>query len=103
MSEIKQLVEEAKQAVVETKNPAPAPAPEMLSEADKSSFELARMKQKLALAAAEKALAQNETAELNFKYLLLQLYVKYGLDTTVDALTEDGKIVRNALLNQGNK
>lgn len=97
----KQVVAEANNVVEQ--NIATVPVQEMLSDADRSSFEVARMKQKLALSAAEKALSQNETAELNFKYFLLQLYVKYDLDTTADALTEDGKIVRGALLNQGIK
>lgn len=81
-------------------NPTPA-APEFISEADRAVFEMTRLKQKLALKEAEKALAQNENAELAFRYLLLQLYVKYKLDTTADAISENGEIQRNVLQNQG--
>lgn len=64
-----------------------------LAEVDKMALELAKANRKTALAQAEKALAQNETADLAYKYVILQLYMKYGL-TEADAITEAGEIVK---------
>lgn len=68
-----------------------------LSDLDKLQLDLAKSNRKTALANAQKALAENEVAELNFKYLVLQLYMKYGL-TDADAIGEDGSIVKNGAL-----
>lgn len=73
--------------------PVSAPAPAKLAEVDRMALELAKSNRKTALAQAEKALAQNETADLAYKYVVLQLYMKYGL-TEADAITEAGEIVR---------
>ena len=67
--------------------------PDQLQEVDRMALELAKNKRILALAQAEKALAQNETAEISYKYTVLQLYRKYGLLDN-DAISEDGKILR---------
>lgn len=64
-----------------------------LSDSDKSALGLSIMNRKLALANAEKALAQHENAELSYKYLVIQLYMKYGLNTA-DTITENGDIVK---------
>ena len=64
-----------------------------LAEVDRMALELAKANRKTALAQAEKALAQNETADLAYKYVVLQLYMKYGL-TEADAITEAGDIVK---------
>ena len=64
-----------------------------LAEIDRMALELAKSNKKTALANAEKALAQNETAYLAYKYVVLQLYMKYGL-TEVDAITESGEIIK---------
>lgn len=66
---------------------------EQLKDTDKMALELAKSKRLLALAQAEKALAQNETADLSYKYVVLQLYMKYGL-TEDDAISEKGEILR---------
>lgn len=68
-------------------------SPEKLSEVDRLNLDLARTKRQTALAEAKTALANNENAELNYRYLVLQLYMKYGL-TADDALSEAGDIVR---------
>ena len=73
--------------------PATASAPAKLAEIDRMALELAKANRKTALAQAEKALAQNETADLAYKYVILQLYMKYGL-TEADAITEAGEIVK---------
>jgi hypothetical protein len=66
---------------------------EKISDLDKMALELAKSNKKLALAQAEKALAQNDTAEIAYKYTVLQIYMKYKL-TEVDAITEGGEIIR---------
>jgi hypothetical protein len=71
----------------------PSPPQEKMQEMDRMQLELAKSKRQTALAQAEKALAQNETAELNYKYVILQLYMKYGLNQN-DAISENGDIVR---------
>jgi hypothetical protein len=38
-------------------------------------------------------IGQNETSELAYKYVVLQLYMKYGL-TEADAISEAGDILR---------
>jgi len=67
--------------------------PTRLSDVDKLSLDLARAKRQTALEAAKTALAQNQNAELEYKYLILQIYMKYGL-TDADAISEAGDIVR---------
>lgn len=64
-----------------------------LADIDRMALELAKSNRKTALAQAEKALAQNETAELAYKYIVLQLYMKYGL-TESDAISENGEIIK---------
>lgn len=72
---------------------SPPQAIEKLSDVDKLNLDLAKTKRQTALAEAKTALANNENAELQFKYLVLQLYMKYGLNQN-DALSENGDIVR---------
>lgn len=75
-----------------------APTPK-LSDVDRMALELARQRRQTALAEAKTALAQNENAELAYKYVILQLYMKYGL-TDADAISETGDIVKNGALQQ---
>ncbi len=72
-------------------------AVERLAEVDRLALELAKSNRRTVLAQAEKALAQNETAELAYKYVVLQLYMKYGL-TDADAINESGEIMRGGAL-----
>lgn len=71
----------------------PNRAVEKIDEVDRLTIELAKANRKTILAQAEKALAQNETAELAYKYVILQIYMKYGL-TASDAINEKGEILR---------
>lgn len=66
---------------------------EKLQEQDRMTLELAKMNKKMATLAAEKAIAQNETAEMQYKYVVLQLYMRYGL-TAQDGIDENGNIIR---------
>ena len=77
--------------------PVATPKPEKLADVDKLTLELSRQQRQTALAEARTALAQNEKAELAYKYVVLQLYMKYGL-TDADAISEAGDIVRGGAL-----
>lgn len=68
---------------------------EFLSEQDKHALDLVKMKMALALANAEKALAQNETAKITYENLVLQLTFKYSLKEK-DIITEQGEIIRKS-------
>jgi hypothetical protein len=74
-------------------------AVEKLSDIDRMAIELAKTNRKLALCQAEKALAQHETAEVSYKYVVLQVYMKYGLSES-DAIDENGNILRGGAVAQ---
>jgi hypothetical protein len=81
-------------------DPPAAPAPtERLMDIDRMALELAKSKRQTALAEAKTALANNENAELSYKYVVLQLYMKYGL-TEADAISEAGEVLRGGALQQ---
>lgn len=63
-----------------------------LSEVDKSKLSLSIMNRKLALANAQRVLAEQENAELAYKYLVVQLYMKYGLSKD-HVITDNGEIL----------
>lgn len=73
-----------------------APTPKLM-DVDRMALELAKQRRQTALAEAKTALAQNENAELAYKYVVLQIYMKYGL-TDADAISENGDIVKNGAL-----
>lgn len=66
--------------------------PTHISDQDRTVLELAKARKLIAQANAEKAVAQNESAETNYRYLVLQIYMKYNL-TQADALNENGEIL----------
>ena len=70
----------------------PVPA-ERIVEVDRMALELAKSKRETALAEAKTALANNEKADLAYRYVVLQIYLKYGMNER-DALNENGEIVR---------
>ena len=76
--------------------PVPAATPKLL-DIDKAALDLARERRKTALAEAKTALAQNDNAELSYKYVILQIYMKYGL-TDADAISEAGDIIKGGAL-----
>jgi hypothetical protein len=64
-----------------------------IQDTDRAILEVAKNNKRLALANAEKAIAQHETADINYKYVVLQLYMKYGL-TAEDSIDENGNIIK---------
>ncbi len=64
-----------------------------LEEIDRMALELAKTQRQVSVAEAKTALANNEKSELQYKYVVLQLYMKYGL-TAADAINENGDILR---------
>jgi len=89
-----EVVDPADKYMVPNTNSVPAPKPvESLSEADKHVLEVASLNMKLARSNAEKAIAENNSADVSYRYVVLQLYMKYGL-TSTDALDEKGVIHR---------
>jgi len=79
--------------------PVPMPPQPRLSDVDRLALELAKQRRQTALAEAKTALAQNENAELSYKYVVLQIYMKYGL-SDADAISENGDIVKGGALPQ---
>lgn len=65
-----------------------------ISEEDRLKIELAKIKRQNAILNAQKAMAQSETAELAFKYTVLQVYMKYGLDSNDTIDDNTGQISR---------
>lgn len=72
---------------------------EALSDVDRLSLELAKSARFTAVAEAKAALANQEKADISYKYVVLQLYMKYGL-TPADAIKETGEILRGGALPQ---
>jgi len=73
---------------------------EKISEEDRLTLELAKANRRVALAEAEKALAKNESSEVNYRYVVLQIFMKYGMNPSADLLKEDGTVLRGGLLEQ---
>ena len=63
-----------------------------LSDIDKMALDLAKERKLTALAEAKTAMANNEKAELTYRYTILQIYYKYGLKEG-DLLSEDGSVI----------
>lgn len=81
--------------------PVPVPAvQEKLQEQDRMMLELAKSRKGTAEAQAKEAVAKAETADLAYRYLVLQIFTKYGMNAA-DALTEGGDIIRGGAIPQG--
>lgn len=74
----------------------PTPSTKLM-EVDRLVLDLAKERRKTALAEAKTSLAQNDNAELAYKYVVLQIYMKYGL-TEADAISEAGDIMKGGAL-----
>jgi hypothetical protein len=75
--------------------PTPAPTKEVLAAEDRNAFEIAKMRHQMVVRDLDLALAKKETADSEFRYMLLQLYMKYGLSPEKDNIDQNGNITRN--------
>lgn len=78
---------------VEQATPMMVQTTERLTDADKNSLDMVKMKRELALEKARTALSNSENAELQYNHLILQLAHKYSL-VDGDKIAEDGSIMR---------
>jgi hypothetical protein len=78
---------------------AATPKETRISHEDVSLLELAKARKETAAAQAREAAARSEVSEISYRYLVLQVYLKYGLNQT-DALSEDGTIIRGGAIQQ---
>jgi hypothetical protein len=85
MSKIKPVSEATETFTI----PTQPPQPPTLLDVDKLALELAKAHRQTALAEAQTAQARAENAELSFRYTVLQIYRKYGLqdNDTIDPTT----------------
>jgi len=67
---------------------------EKLAEEDRMAIEAAKNQIRLAVSNAKLALAEQEKADLSYKLVVMQVFMKYGLSSK-DSVSEDGSIVRN--------
>lgn len=98
MTKLKEVKQEVLSAEVPPAPPPPPPEKLQLQEVDRMALELAKSRRQTALAEAKTALANNENSELAYKYVVLQLYMKYGLSEK-DAITEAGEIIKGGAVN----
>ena len=76
-------------------NPESNVVQEKLSAEDINLLQVSRLNRQVAQLTAEKAIADNNTADILYKYTILQLYVRNNLSSS-DAIDEQGNIHRNA-------
>lgn len=69
--------------------------PEKVSDADLLSLERANLKRQVAQANAQKAIAESETAEMTYKTVVMQIFMKYKMNES-DTMTQEGVINRTA-------
>lgn len=79
--------------------PSPTSVPDKLNDIDRMALNLAKSRKELAYSEAKNAITTSQKADLEYQYVVMQLYVKYGL-TLDDGITEDGSIVIGAKLKQ---
>ena len=91
----------AVEAAVEVPVLAPAAMPiSKLLDIDKMALDLAKSRAQTVLAEAKTAAVEAQNAELGFKYVVLQIYMKYGL-TDKDAINDSGEIIRGGAAQAG--
>lgn len=76
-----------------TPSVTPSALPTRLSDADMQNLERQNNKRQLTQARAEKAVADAEVSELQYKNLIMQLFMAYNLGKN-DSISQDGSIVR---------
>lgn len=74
-----------------------------MHESDRFALEIAKLNRKVANAEAQAALSKNETAELQYRHVVLQVYLKYGLNENDTINSETGEIIKNGNLADGEK
>ncbi len=77
-----------------------AKGPERLSDEDMLTIERANNKRQIAVANAKAATAEAEAAEMGYKNLVMQLFLKYGLSQE-DAINPDGTVKRGGVAANG--
>lgn len=87
------LVQEAPSSGSVVEKPAEVVSMRLL-DVDKLSLDLAKAHNQSALSEAKVAQVKAENSELVFRYLVLQLYRKYGLSDT-DSISEAGEIIKS--------
>jgi hypothetical protein len=98
---VEPTVQEPSPFVQASGNAQPPQVPDVLVPEDLRVFEISLSNNKLARLTAEKAIAEANSADANHRYIMLQIFVKYGL-TAQDAISEQGAIVRGgAVQKQG--
>lgn len=90
----KDFIPPTSETVVEPFEKLVEPPHEVLAELDRLALEMSTLRKSLAEANAREALAKAELAEMSFKYLVLQVYRKYGL-ADGDNIDSNGNIIRN--------
>ena len=68
-----------------------------ISEVDRLNLELSKAQKKIVTMQAEKAIVQNELADMIYRYNVLKLYMKYKLSED-DAIDESGTIILGGAL-----
>ena len=66
---------------------------ERISDNDRFAMELLKLNRKVSVLEAEKAILSSQNADANYKYAVLQLYMRYGLSQD-DTIDDSGKIIR---------
>lgn len=74
-------------------NPAIVKTAESISESDKATLDIAKMKQEVALANTKAALSQSELSKVAYDNIILQLALKYKMSHG-DKIEENGQITR---------
>lgn len=74
--------------------PVPEALPTKLSDVDRLALQMAKMQRQIVLGEAKLALANNEKAETEYRYIVLQLYRKYRLGDADSISEESGEIIR---------
>ncbi len=97
MSKDKLMAKDKEDKLMVPEAPAKPAAPAKLTDEDRLTLQLAKSRNETALYIAKEALAKSETAEVTYKYVVLQLYMKYGLSPQ-DGLSENGDIIRGAVV-----
>ena len=73
---------------------------EHLSASDLLAYRQVVTNSMLASSMADKAIAESKAAQMEAKYIVLSLFMKYNLSPGKDDIRDDGKILRTAIEKQ---